>query len=70
MRGTDFEQSGEQSGMFSYISAERRVTKVHPSRATRTMLDVALNDLRPRLDGLYARAGGGTLQVQRQITLN
>jgi hypothetical protein len=31
----------QQSGMFSYISAERRVPKDHPLRAIRTTVDAA-----------------------------
>ena len=38
MRGADC----EQSSMFSYISAERRVPKDHPLRAIRAMADAAL----------------------------
>lgn len=48
MRGTNC----EQSGMFSYISAERRVPKDHPLRALRVMVDAVLKELRPRLDAL------------------
>ena len=39
MRGVDH----QQSGMFSYISAEQRVPKDHPLRAIRVMVDAALN---------------------------
>ena len=42
MRGVDH----QQSGMFSYISAERRVPKDHPLRAIRIMVDVALIEFR------------------------
>ena len=38
MRGTD----SQQSAMFSYISAERRVPKDHRPRAIRVMTDAAL----------------------------
>ena len=54
MRGMDH----QQSGMFSYISAERRVPKDHPLRAMRVMVDAALEELGPRFDELYAAAGG------------
>jgi len=53
MRGDD-EQSGH---LFSYLSPEQRVPADHPLRAIRRMTDAALRDLRPTLDGLYARAG-------------
>jgi hypothetical protein len=44
LRGTH----SEQSSMFSYISAERRVPKDHPLRAIRVMADRALQDLDQR----------------------
>ena len=40
MRGADY----QQSGIFSYISAEKRVPKDHPLRAVRAMVDVALRN--------------------------
>ena len=43
----------EQSGMFSYISAERRVPQDRPLRAIRAMVDTALKELRPRLDDVW-----------------
>jgi Transposase domain (DUF772) len=63
MRGTHC----EQSGMFSYISAERRVPKDHPLRAIRAMVDTALKDLHPRLDGLYARGGRPSIAPERLL---
>ena len=51
MRGTDY----EQSSVFSYISAERRVPKDHPLRAIRAMADTALKDLSKRFDGSMRR---------------
>jgi len=50
MRGTDH----EQSGMSSYLSAERRVPKDHALRPLRVMVDGALKALGPRFDTLYA----------------
>jgi len=52
MRGTDH----EQSGMFGYISAERRVPKDHPLRPIRVMVDAALKELGPRFNAIYARS--------------
>lgn len=52
MRGAD----RQQSSMFSYISAERRVPSDHPLRAVRVMA-AALAELGPRLHALYARIG-------------
>src|SRR5262249_7085244 len=63
MRGTHC----EQSGMFSYISAERRVPKDHPLRAIRVMVDTAFKELHPRLDGLYARGGRPSIAPERLL---
>ena len=63
MRG----KHSEQSGMFSYISAERRVPKDHPLRAIRAMVDTALKELGPRLDGLYARGGRPSIAPERLL---
>jgi hypothetical protein len=41
MRGTDH----QQSGMFSYISAEQRVPSDHPLRTIRLMVDGVLRQL-------------------------
>ena len=46
MRGADH----QQSGMFSYISAEHRVPKNHPLRAIRAMVDVALRNIGPQFE--------------------
>jgi transposase-like protein DUF772 len=54
-------------GMFSHISAERRVPKDHPLRAIRAMVDTALKELRPRLDGLYARGGRPSIAPERLL---
>src|SRR6266581_4752397 len=53
MRGTD----KQQSGMFSYISAERRVPEDHPLRAIRAMVEVALRDMWPQFETMYAKVG-------------
>src|ERR1700746_2542876 len=53
MRGAD----NEQSSMFSYISAERRVPEDHPLRAIRAMADTALKALDQRFAGMYAARG-------------
>jgi len=63
MQGMD----SEQAGMFSYISAERRVPKDHPLRAIRAMVDTALEELRPRLDGLYARGGRPSIAPEKLL---
>ena len=49
MRGKDT----QQSAMFSYISAERRVLADHPLRPIRAMVDVALKGLSQSFGQLY-----------------
>ena len=63
MRGTDH----EQSGMFSYISAERRVPKDHPLRAIRAMVDAALKELGPRFARLYASSGRPSIAPEKLL---
>jgi transposase len=63
MRGADY----EQSWMFSYISAERRVPKDHPLRAIRAMADTALKDLSKRFDGIYAALGRPSIAPERLL---
>lgn len=63
MRGTDC----EQSSMFSYISAERRVPKDHPLRAIRTMADTALKQLDRRFAGMYAAMGRPSIPPERLL---
>jgi len=63
MRGADY----EQSWMFSYISAERRVPKDHPLRAIRAMADTALKDLSKRFDGIYAAPGRPSIAPERLL---
>jgi transposase len=63
MRGTDY----EQSSVFSYISAERRVPQDHPLRAIRAMADTALKDLSKRFDGIYAALGRPSIAPERLL---
>ena len=63
MRGADH----QQSTMFSYISAERRVPKDHPLRAIRAMADRALKELAPRFDAIYASSGRPSIAPERLI---
>src|SRR6266851_4755292 len=53
MRGVDH----QQSGMFSYVSAERRVPRDHPLRALRVMVAAALKESSWRFDAVYASSG-------------
>ncbi|MGH9477564.1 MAG: IS5 family transposase [Terriglobales bacterium] len=63
MRGTD----EQQSGMFSYISVERRVPQEHPLRAIRAMADAALKELGPRFDALYAHGGRPSIAPEKLL---
>jgi transposase len=63
MRGVDH----QQSGMFSYISAERRVPKDHPLRAIRIMVDVALKDSSWRFDAVYATSGRPSIAPEKLL---
>jgi transposase len=63
MRGA----ASEQSSMFSYISAERRVPKDHPLRAIRAMADAALKDLDERFDAMYAALGRPSIAPERLL---
>src|SRR5260370_28240867 len=51
MRGHD----EQQGGMFSYISAEKRVPQDHPLRGIRRMTDAALQTMSPLFAQLYSR---------------
>jgi transposase len=63
MRGTDH----QQSTMFSYISAERRVPKDHPLRAVRAKVDAALGELGPRFDAIYAANGRPSIPPEKLV---
>ena len=63
MRGTDH----QQSGMFSYVSAERRVASDHPLRAIRAMVDVALRNMGPRFESMYARVGRRSIPPEKLL---
>jgi transposase len=63
MRGTDH----QQSSMFSYISAERRVPADHPLRAIRAMADTALKELSPAFDQLYAADGRPSIAPEKLL---
>jgi transposase len=53
MRG----KNDSQDGMFSYISPEQRVPKDHPLRPIREMVNRALSEMWPKLEGIYSRTG-------------
>src|SRR5271167_1840948 len=63
MRGADH----QQSGMFSYLSAEKRVPKDHPLRAIRAMVDVALRNMGPQFERMYAKVGRRSIPPEKLL---
>src|ERR1039457_4061917 len=63
MRGDD----EQQSGVFSYISAEQRVPQNHPLRTVRKMVDEVLAELSPRFAKMYAKRGRPSIAPERLI---
>ena len=63
MRGAD----QLQSGMFSYISAERRVPEDHPLRAIRAMVDAALRNMEPLFEAMYAKVGRPSIAPEKLL---
>jgi transposase len=61
MRGND-EQQGT---VFSYVSAEQRIAAEHRLRQIRAMTDVALKELSPELDRLYAAGGRPSIAPEK-----
>jgi transposase len=57
----------QQSGMFSYISAEWRVPKDHPLRAIRVMVDAALKESSWRFDAVYANSGRPSIAPEKLL---
>jgi len=63
MRGDD----DQQAGMFSYVSPEERVPRLHPLRAIREMTDRALREMSPRFDRLYAATGRPSIAPEKLL---
>src|SRR6266436_9702623 len=63
MRVTDH----QQSGMFIYISAERRVAPDHPLRAIRAMVDVALRKMGRQFEAMYAKVGRRSIPPEKLL---
>src|SRR5260370_19162342 len=63
MRGTD----KQQSGMFSYISAERRVPEDHPLRAIGAMVEVAVGHMWPQFERMYAKVGRPSIPPEQLL---
>src|SRR5438105_15366883 len=63
MRGDD----QQQSGVFSYISAEQRVPQNHPLRPLRKMVDEVLVELSPRFTKMYAKRGRPSIAPEKLL---
>ncbi|HWR50071.1 MAG TPA: IS5 family transposase [Bryobacteraceae bacterium] len=63
MRGDD----RQQAGMFSYVSPEERVPRLHPLRAIRQMTDLALKEMSPRFDEIYAKGGRPSIAPEKLL---
>src|SRR5258707_485354 len=63
MRGHD----EQQGGMFSYISAEKRVPQDHPLRGIRRMTDAALQAMSPLFAQLYSRIGRPSIAPEKLL---
>jgi transposase len=57
----------QQSGMFSYVSAEQRVPENHPLRPLRKMVDEALAEMSPRFKRLYAQRGRPSIRPEKLL---
>jgi transposase len=63
MRGDD-RRSGS---LFSYVDLEARVPPEHPLRAMRELVDAALEEMGPQLEGLYAATGRPSIPPERLL---
>jgi transposase len=63
MRGHDH----QQSGMFSYISAETRIPQDHPLRPLRAMVDEALGALSPMFAAMYSSLGRPSIAPEKLL---
>src|SRR5256714_10383936 len=63
MRGTDT----QQSGMFSYLSAEERVPERHALRAIRRMTDEVLQGLSAKFTELYSVTGRPSIAPEKLL---
>ena len=63
MRGDD----KQQSGIFSYKTAEERISVEHPLRAMRTMVDETLRKLSPRFARMYAKGGRPSIAPEKLL---
>src|SRR5215472_4945842 len=63
MRGDD----QQQAAMWSYVSAEARVPPDHPLRPIRGMVDLALKDLSPQFEPLFAKGGRPSIAPEKLL---
>ncbi len=63
MRGQDT----QQSGMFSYVSAEERVPAGHPLRPIRVMVDQALSEMTSSFDAMYKKLGRPSIAPEKLL---
>src|SRR5258708_15482442 len=63
MRGDD----DQQEGMFSYISAEKRVPADHPLRPIGKMVDEILKEMSPKFAKLYSDVGRPSIAAERLL---
>ena len=63
MRGGD----GQQAGMFSYVSPERRIPADPPLRPVREMTDAVLRQLSPRFARLYPKTGRPSVAPEKLL---
>jgi transposase len=63
MRGTDT----QQSGMFSYLSPEKRVPERHPLRAIRRMTEEVLQGLSAKFNELYSATGRPSIAPEKLL---
>src|SRR6267143_1164368 len=63
MRGDD----NQQSGIFSYISPEKRVPVDHPLRPIRKIVDEILKEMSPKFQKLYSDVGRPSIAPERLL---
>jgi transposase len=62
MRGNDDQL---QSGIFSYVSLEKRIPETHPLRSVRKVADGVLAEMSKDFDVLYAKVGRPSIPPER-----
>lgn len=56
-----------QSGLFSYVSPERRIPPQHPLRTIKAYADTALKAISTDLDALYGTTGRSSIAPERLL---